>query len=271
MFLCRLFGLKVIVLLHNLAELVDLKEANVKPSFANKAGILMATKLVLSASRVVVMVKSYAECLRKHYNKKGVLFIPHGSRGNNCPSIDPEEKIILMFGHMGPFKGLATMLKAFEKITKERNDVKLVIAGANHPNFPGYLDEFVKNVPPNVVFTGYVPEEDLCRIFGMANVVATPYSIATGTSGVFHLACGFGKAVVSSDLPEIRELLEDGASALLVPRGDVDALKNAIMKVLRNEDVAAKMSTQNLKFAQKEHWSIVAQAYEKAYLELLNT
>ena len=270
-FLCRLCGLKVIVLLHNIAELVDLKKTNVKPTFTNRVGILVATKLVLSASRVVVMVKSYADYLRKQYNKKGVLFIPHGSIGSNCPSIHSEEKVILMFGHMGPFKGLATMLSAFEKITKERSDVKLVIAGANHPNFPGYLDEFIKNAPPNVEFTGYVPERDLCQVFGIADVVVTPYLIATGTSGVFHLACGFGKPIVSSDLPEIRELVADGASALLVPRGDADALKNAILKVLTNKEAAAKMRIQNLKFAQKERWSFVAQAYENAYLQLLNT
>jgi glycosyltransferase involved in cell wall biosynthesis len=270
-FLCRLCGLKVIVLLHNLAALVDLEKVKQKPSFVNKAGILVATRLILSASRVVVMVKSYADYLRKHYNNKGILFIPHGSIGDKCISIDPEEKVVLMFGHMGPFKGLPTMLSAFEKIAKERSDVQLVIAGANHPNFPGYLDEFIKNAPPKVVFTGYVPEKDLCRVFGMADVVVTPYLLATGTSGVFHMACGFGKPVVSSDLPEMRELVADGASSLLIPHDDSDALKTAILKILNNNEAAIKMCKQNLKFAQKETWSIVAQAYEEAYLEILHT
>jgi glycosyltransferase involved in cell wall biosynthesis len=172
---------------------------------------------------------------------------------------------------MGPFKGLPTMLKAFEKIAKERNDVQLLIAGANHPNFPTYLDEFVKIAPPKVVFTGYVPEKDLCKVFGMADVVVTPYLLATGTSGVFHLACGFGKPVVSSNLPEIRELLVDGASALLVPSGDAEALKAAILKVLNNKEVANKMAKQNLEFARKEHLSIVAKVYEETYIDLLKT
>jgi len=270
-FLCRLCSLKVVVLLHNLGEVVDLEKVKLKPSFANKAGVLVATRLILSASRVVVMVKSYVEYLRKHYNNKGVLFIPHGSLGNDCVSIDPEDKVVLLFGHMGPSKGLPAMLSAFRKITKERGDVQLVIAGDNHPNFPGYLDEFIKNAPPKVVFTGYVPEEDLYRVFGMADVVVTPYLIALGTSGVFHLACGFGKPVVSSDLPEMREMVADGASALLVPPGDAEALKDAIQKVLTDKEAAAEMCKQNLKFAQKERWSIVAQAYEEVYLELLNT
>lgn len=270
-FLCRLCGLKVVVLLHNLGEIVDLDKVNLKASFANKAGILVATRLILSASRVVVMVKSYAGYLRTHYKNKGILFIPHGSLGNDCVSIDPEDKVVLMFGHMGPSKGLPTMLSAFERITKERSDVQLWVAGANHPNFPGYLDQFIKNAPRKVVFKGYVPEEDLYQVFGMADVVVTPYLIALGTSGVFHLACGFGKPVVSSDLPEMREMVADGASAVLVRPGDADALKDAILKVLTNKEAAAKMCLQNLKFAQRERWSVVAKAYEEVYLELLNT
>jgi glycosyltransferase involved in cell wall biosynthesis len=270
-FLCRLFGLKVIVLLHNLAAVVDLEKVKQKPSFVNKAGIKVATRLILTASRVVVMVKSYADYLKKHYKNTGVLFIPHGSMSHKCLSIDPEDKVVLLFGHMGPFKGIPNLLRAFQNISKERKDIQLVIAGANHPNFTGYLDDFVKNAPPKVVFTGYVPEKDLCKVFGMVDVVVTPYLLATGTSGVFHLACGFGKPVVSSDLPEIRELLEEGASALLVPPGDSDALGNAILEVLNNKELAAKMAEQNLKFAQKERLSIVAQVYEKTYLELVNT
>ena len=270
-FLCRLCGFKVIVLMHNLGELVDLEKINVKSSFVNKAGILVATRLILSASRVVVTVKSYADYLRKHYSNKGVLFIPHGCLGNGCVSIDPEEKVVLMFGHMGPSKGLPIMLSAFEKIIKERSDVQLVVAGADHPNFPGYLEGFIKRAPSKVVFTGYVPEEDLYRVFGMVDVVVMPYLIALGTSGVFHLACGFGKPVVVSDLPEMREMVADGASALLVPCGDVDALKDAVLKVLADKEAADAMCRKNLKFAQKESWSIVAQAYEEVYLELVNT
>jgi exo-beta-1,3-glucanase (GH17 family) len=49
------------------------------------------------------MVKSYADYLRKHYNNKNILFISHGSRENDCISIDPKGKVVLMFGHMGPF------------------------------------------------------------------------------------------------------------------------------------------------------------------------
>jgi glycosyltransferase involved in cell wall biosynthesis len=270
-FLCRLCGLRVIVLLHNLGETVDLEKVMVKPSFVNRMGILVATRLVLSASKVAVMVKSYAKYLQEHYHHPGVLYIPHGATANNRISIDPEEKIVLMFGHMGPSKGLPIMLQAFEKMLKERKNIQLIVAGDNHPNFPDYTEQFKKKAYSKVAFLGYIPEEKLSHVFGMADVVVTPYLVALGTSGVFHLACSFGKPVVSSDLPEIREIVNEGASALLVPPGDPEALKNAILKVLYDEKLAAKMGDQNESFAQKERWSVVAEAYEEAYLELASS
>jgi glycosyltransferase involved in cell wall biosynthesis len=268
-FFSRLLGFKVLAEVHNLGEKVDLEKVKLKPSVLNKMGILVATKLILSAPRVVVTVRSYVEYLNKRYGHKGVQYIPHGTSVGNYSSIDPEEKVILVFGHMGPYKGLTLMIKAFEELRREKNNVKLVVAGTSHPNFPGFLDEFVKHHIPNVDFLGYVPAEDVAQIFRMADVVVIPYFTTTGTSGVFHIACGYGRCIVSSDLPEIRELVDDGASAILVPPGDVNALKSAILTVLSNETMAAKMGEQNSLFAQKESWSVVAEEYEEAYLELL--
>lgn len=270
-FLCRLLGLKVVVLVHNLGEKVNLEKVGLKPSLLNRTGLLVATKLLLSAPTVVVTVKSYATHLRRRYGHKRVLYIPHGTSVHAYSPIDPYEKVVLMFGHMGPSKGLSVILSAFEELAKEQNAVRLVVAGSSHPNFPGYLGKFIKKSLPKVDFLGYVPEEDLPQAFGMADVVVLPYLTTTGTSGVFHLACGYGKPIVSSDLPEIRELIAEGASALLVPPGDIKALKDALLKVLFNGALVAKMRKQNLLFAQREQWSVVAEAYEAAYLELLGS
>ncbi|HKZ87829.1 MAG TPA: glycosyltransferase [Candidatus Bathyarchaeia archaeon] len=268
-FLCRLMGFKVLAEVHNLGEKVDLEKVRLKPSMLNKMGILIATKLILSAPRIVVTVRSYVEYLTKRYGHKGVRYIPHGTAAINYTSIDPEEKVILIFGHMGPYKGLPVIMKAFEELRQENHNVKLVVAGSSHPNFPGFLEEFVNKRIPKMEFLGYVPEENMAQVFRTADVVVIPYFTTTGTSGVFHLACGYGKPIVASDLPEIREIVAEGASAVLVPPGNVEALKDAILKVLRNPEMAAKMGDQNLSFARKESWSVVAEEYEEAYLELL--
>lgn len=266
--LSRIFGFKVLAGVHTFADMADLEKFNIKPSVINKVGIFVATKIILSAQNVVVLVKGYGDSLKQRYHHKGVLFIPHGTTVVTDSIIQSNQKTILIFGHMGPHKGLPIILEAFKKIQTEKTNVRLVVAGTNHPNYPNYLTDFIKTNLSSVEFTGYVPQDKLSSVFEQANVVALPYHAAPGTSGVFHLACGYGRPIVASDLPEIRELVNDGASAILVPPGDVEALKEALMRVLFDQEVAEEMSEQNLAFAQRESWSAVAKAYEAAYFAL---
>jgi glycosyltransferase involved in cell wall biosynthesis len=268
--LSRVFSFKTMVLLHNLGDKVDLKKVRLKPSLINKIGLLVATKFVLSASSTVVTVQSYVEFIKKRYGYTNVQYIPHGTAtAKTIPQHRGKEKTILMFGHMGPSKRLDLLFQAFENLSKETGKVKLIIAGNSHPNFPGYIDEIKKIAPPTVNFLGYIQEENIANVFGMADVVVLPYSTSTGTSGIFHLACGFGKPIVASSLPEIKELLSQGASALLVPPDDSRALKEAISKILFNRQLAETMGKQNLVFAKQEQWDSVAEVYEKAYLTLI--
>jgi glycosyltransferase involved in cell wall biosynthesis len=268
-FWCRLFGFQVIAAIHTLGDKADLKQYDLKPTVINKIGILVATKVVLSAQRVVVLVKTYSEYLKQRYTHKGVLYIPHGASVDADPSLDSAENAILLFGHIGPHKGLPVILHALEEIRRENNSVKLIVAGTNHPNYPRYLSQFKAAHLTHVEFTGYVPNDRLAWVFRRAKLVVLPYYAAPGTSGVFHLACGFGRPVVASDLPELREMVNDGASAVLVPSGDVSALADAVIKVLDDRELALEMSRRNLLFAQKENWCIVSEAYVDVYAELL--
>ena len=268
--LSRLLGLKTVVLLHNLGEKVDLRKVNMNPSFVNRAGIQVATKMLLSAQTTVVPVQSYKRFITTQHHKTNVKYIPHGTTAYSDPGTMHKEKRILMFGHMGPSKGLPIVIEAFRKISQEHRNTALIVAGNSHPNYPAYLDSFKKTAPVNTRFLGYVPEQKLSTVFESADVVVLPYLTATGTSGVFHMACGYGKPVVASDLPEIRELVNLGASALLVPSGDADALKKALLEALFNEEIASKMSLHNLFFAKKENWNTVAKAYTDIYITLNN-
>jgi len=268
--LCRLFNLRTVVLLHNLAERIDFEKLKLKRSFVNSVGIFLAMRLVTLSSITVLPVRCYVDDIKKRYNPKRVSFIPHGTVVSESGfSQHAGDKVVLMFGHMGPSKGVPTMFEAFEQISKEKGGIKLVVAGGSHPNYPSYLSDLKKVAPKGVEFLGYIEETDVEKVFKSADVVVLPYLVATGTSGVFHLACGYGKSIVASALPEIVELVNDGASAVLARAGDVQSFKNGISQALFNEDVAEKMSWQNLRFATREGWGFVAREYERVYLDLM--
>jgi glycosyltransferase involved in cell wall biosynthesis len=270
-FLCKALGTPSVATVHNLGEKVDLKAVGLKPSFLNRHGIRLATRLITSASAVTVTVRSYLEFLNRSYGCANVTFVPHGAGVSSRPPtplpINPS-RMILIFGHMAPFKGLPLMIDVFSRVLNERKDVKLIVAGESHPNFPRYLDDFSRNPPPKVEFVGYVDERQLPSLFERAFVVVLPYLAATGTSGVFHLACGYGKPIIASDLPEIRELVKEGASAILVPPNDVEGFAKAILRLCDTPWLAEEIGNRNLSFASTESWNLVASSFERIYMNL---
>ncbi len=103
--LSRLFGFRVLAAVHTLGEKANLEKFSLKDSLLNRVGILMATKIILSAQTVVVLVRSYGDFLKKRYGHKGVQYIPHGATVDTNPHMNSDGKVILIFGHMGPHKG----------------------------------------------------------------------------------------------------------------------------------------------------------------------
>lgn len=165
--------------------MADLEKFNVKPSLINRVGILIATKIILSAQTVIVLVRSYGDFLKKRYRHTGVHYIPHGASVDVHSKENSPDNVILIFGHMGPHKGLPLLLKAFKEMNEKDANIKLIVAGSNHPGFPNYLDEFVKTCIPNVDFLGYIPQDNLGSVFRMAKVVVLPYNAAPEQAAYF--------------------------------------------------------------------------------------
>jgi glycosyltransferase involved in cell wall biosynthesis len=70
--------------------------------------------------------------------------------------------------------------------------------------------------------------------------VATPYIRAT-QSGVAHLAFTFGRPVVATAVGDLPEVIQDDVTGLLVEPDDAEGLANAIVKLLRNPALAARL------------------------------
>lgn len=166
--------------------------------------------------------------------------VPHGTwRVNvfkfNGGSFDSSyERNVLFIGHVGPYKNLDLLLRAY-KMLDDCLKVRLLIAGGSHPNFPGVLEEYrARCRDPNIRFLGFVPDEELPRVFEMVDVVVLPYATCTGTSGVAHLASSFGKPIVATDLPEFRELMEEGCGIILAKHDPRDLAEKIEMVLARH-------------------------------------
>ncbi|HVX57335.1 MAG TPA: glycosyltransferase, partial [Candidatus Saccharimonadales bacterium] len=219
--LVRAAGYFTHITLHHILEHVDFGAAGVKRQGLFRIGTEVATRALLGASSVSVLLPGYHQTLLTKYGAKNVLLGTHGTFGTTATPPDfskrgNPDKRILAIGHWGTYKRLETLMEAFPKVLERVPNARLVVAGANHHTRAGYWESIREAQPKHlpIEFRGYVPEEDIPELFQSTSVLALPYDSATGSSGPAHQACEYGVPVVSADLPDFRAMAADEDRAI---------------------------------------------------------
>ncbi len=265
-FICKMFGFKTIVTLHNMIENIDVEKVGYKNSLLNKTSAFLVTKLIANTSAVTLTMKSHTTLFKEKYHCKKAITIPHGTWVTKTNVRNNPTDCILYFGYSGPYKDIDLLFDSVKLLGERKRSIKLIFSGTSHPNYPNYLEKFLKP-RENVVFTGYVPEEQLECLFEKANAVILPYLTCTGTSGVVHLASSFGTPIIATDLPEFRELANEGCG-LLISKRCPQAFADRIEEILDNPNIAFELRKRNFEFAQSRSWDIVAASFCTLYEDL---
>ena len=249
-------GIPTGVILHNLVENVDMEDAG----FAGNKWIakLMSfagetlTRTILQSDYVALTIPRYVELLQEKYGATNALLTPHGSFEEITEpkfGIPDGPRKILAFGKFGTYKTVDVLVDAYRQLLERGfDDVELVIAGTDSPNSPGYLagvQESCKDLP-NVVFTGYVEEEDVAGLFESAAVTAFPYTSTTGSSGVLHQAGSYGRAAVLPAIGDFAEVIEEeGFVGLYFEPGNATSLADALAKMLDDDMLTTEHGRRN--------------------------
>lgn len=178
------------------------------------------------------------------------------------------DEFILFVGTIEPRKNLKTLLQAFEEILRktERNP-QLVIAGRK-----GWMmEEFFSSVEmagikDRIVFTGYLPDEELCALYSSCTVFVYP-SIYEGFGLPPLEAMACGAPVITSDIPVIRETV--GSAAELINPGDAQELARAIVKLLETPQAKRRLSIIGLDQAASFTWEQTAKKTLEVYEQVL--
>lgn len=256
----RLFGYKTVVLLHNIMEQVDLEkagftESKIMQSIYNFIGTNL-TRCLLKANVLAVTIHKYVDILNAKYKTKNVVLIPHGTFETiKEPNFEAKTgpKQIMAFGKFGTYKKVEILIEAVEIVRKKNPEaLEVVIAGTDSPNTPGYLESVKQKYKdvPGIIFTGYVEENDVERIFTDSTIVVFPYTSTTGSSGVLHQAGSYGKAVIMPDLGDLALLVKDeGYKGEFFDSESASSLAIAIDKILSNDAYRMELAKTNYEAA----------------------
>jgi glycosyltransferase involved in cell wall biosynthesis len=270
----RVAGYYTHVTLHHLMDFIDLDDAGVRNKMLFKLAGQMATRMILMANSVSVLLPAYRRTLIDKYRGENVHFRAHGilSARPEYPDFSrrgrPEHRI-LAFGKWGTYKRCEQLIECFEhEILKKMPDAKLVIAGSNNGNAPGYIEALRDRYRSNskVEFMGYIPEEQLPELFSASSVMVLPYTSATGASGVAHLAAQYGVPIVSSDIADFRDMCEnEGLAIRFFPIGDKEAMAARILELLQSEQQQHEMAEQNFSAALRMTMPQIIRQYLRSF------
>ncbi len=241
---------------------------------------------------VVVQAQMAVQLLQEVYGipESKIILIPHGAP--DVPFLDSsfykerfqaEGRIMLLtFGLLGPNKGIEYAIAAMEKIAAKFPEILYIVLGATHPEikrrygeqYRHRLEQLVrdKGLQSHITFYNqYVPLERLIEFLVATDIYLTPYvnqdQITSGTLA-YALACG--KAIVSTPYWYARELLGEGRGCL-VPFRDSEALADALLNLIEDENLRNRMRKQSYQYGRQMIWKEVALKYVASFEKALQS
>ena len=251
--LTRASGFFTHITLHHIIEHVDFAAAGVQRGRLLSMGTNAATKALLRANSVSVLLPSYRETLTAKYAANNVLLGTHGTFADTPTPPDFTQRgnpdlRILAIGHWGTYKRLETLMEAFPAVLKKIPNARLIVAGANHHTKAGYWESIRKAQPAHlpIEFRGYVAEEDIPELFSTTSVVVMPYDSATGSSGPAHQACEYGIPIVCADIDDFRAMaMEEDMAISFYRKGDAADLADKLTAILESPEQQRQMAEHN--------------------------
>jgi len=241
-------------------------------------------EMAQQATCIVTISKYSLRKLEEHYNidPNRVCIVPNGVDTEKFkPTSDTkwakrqldlgDAPVVLFVGSLIPRKGVGYLVETAKKVVNQQADAKFVIVGKGP--LRSRLDETIRNagLGGHFRFLGNIAETQLPLVYGAADVFVLS-SVQEGQGIVLLEAQACGKPAVAFDVGGVGEAVENKKTGLLVERGDVDGLADALLRLLADEALKLKMGESARMFVENSFtWDICAGRMRKVYLEMLNS
>jgi glycosyltransferase involved in cell wall biosynthesis len=146
--------------------------------------------------------------------------------------------IVFTVGRHVYYKGFDVLIRAIAG-----TDALLIVGGTGPLSERLRREAAVAGVTDRVMFTGYIPEEELIAYYEACDVFALPSTDRSEAFGIVQLEAMYcGKPIVGTQLGTGVEFVnQHGVTGLLVPPNDAAALAAAINQLLSDPDLRTKL------------------------------
>jgi len=176
-----------------------------------------------------------------------------------------KDKMVLFFGRLSPTKAPDFLAKAGKEIVKERSDVDFVFLGPDE-GLKEKIKEMVKDEDRMHLLEPIRNKRKIAEMYQAADV----YSLASYREGLpltLFEAMASGVPIIATPVNGIPYEMKDPVNGVLVPFGDVKALKRGINKLLDDKEYAKQVVKNNLKKSENFTWNKIKERTEQVYKE----
>ena len=201
------------------------------------------------AAKVIVTTRTYAATSRYVWRHSPVV-IPNAVDAERfTPDVDgrsvrarlripADRPVALLVGRIVPHKGVEHFIEAARYLP----GVQLLVAGEGASLESMERLAAALNVEDRVRFLGRVAQEDLPRVYAACDVFVLPSVSRLEAFGIVALeAMATGKPVVVTDIPGVREVIEDGREGLLTDPVNPQDLADKVRRLIEDPGLRREM------------------------------
>jgi D-inositol-3-phosphate glycosyltransferase len=274
LFLVKLISGKVVLTVHDVSSLSNASDVSIVGNMIYRHADLILTHNNFSRSEIIKINPNLSAL---------IYIVPHGNyvpfinvqndkeRSRKYLGILREKTVLLFFGMIKKVKGLDVLLQALKDVIKENPDVLLVIAGKPWENdFTNYQKIIDKNNLSDycLLHTRFIPHADVEHYYCAADLVVLPYK-KIYQSGVLIMTLSYGKPVLASDLPPLKEIVSDMQTAFLFESESSSSLSEKLNLALLDSKKLEEVRKNGEELISASYdWSEIGKQTKQAYQSL---
>jgi glycosyltransferase involved in cell wall biosynthesis len=162
------------------------------------------------------------------------------------PAAAKNKFMIVYCGSITPRKGLHYLLQAFHEMNLPNSEL-LIIGNISDLE---YFEKLKKYQSKSIIFNGPCPQSDLPRLYSKGSIFVLP-SIADGFGMVVTQALACGLPTIISSNVGAKDIITEGLNGYVIAPGDIQAMKNRIIRLYSNEKLLKNMSLSALETSVK--------------------
>ncbi len=176
---------------------------------------------------------------------------------------------VLFVGRLEKRKGLSDLLRAWGAVHAACPNTRLIVVGGGG-GLKHYRAFLSSRHSDDITFTGEVSDEDLLRYYATADVFCAPSTGQESFGIVLLEAMAAGRPIVTTSIPGYREVVTHDREGLLVPPKNPDKLAEALIRLLSNGDLRARLGAAGRSTAEAYSWDRIAARVLDYYAETIH-